>query len=678
MASTTSASARQFAKRRDELALRANDAQIMLANNTLVPFEGNIQSETDAVIMAQQGQQRSLNEEALLDEINNETGHGLNMLAYYPVVDMIFDSLLPGGVHANHRYGPDNSVLSLLSPPSRGARVGGLLNRSSNFARNSNTPYDHNKSTSTPTSGALAPSETPDKLNKMYGNIKLDERVMAQLSIAAALVVGDILENVPSHEIQDSSSTAFQTKRVYYYEDLVKYIQSKYGNVITLDTKPGDAFEHMTSSEVNNFARSLLTLFLKKPNAFTAASTSGPAAPTSYGVHGDDASIEIGAKPTLMYEDDTYKKRVDSMLTVTAQNVGKVWKSKSKSAAAAGDMEIVATLNYIATRDVVRGYSNIAFGTKIKSSEKFEFDTSVSSTTYKFNILDDIVISILSLVSLHVMTYALSYAIDSYIRLAIRGAERDSSGAIQFCGIAAGSDANVITPQMIFPGIKAALEMYNVNPRVWDRKVAFHLHTNPSVMSLFLEAKRMYDIDDSRPGIKGFQNAKGEDPTWMKDRATQRQLEEYYAKAKGRMNYDSASGGDNDPAVAPASGTGYRIDRKGMGATLGLKQTENVVKSLKDLRRLSPEIDELRRIAGRDLISSSNNIPAAFGRRHRRKPRHSASFGKKVRKHRRSSSFGKKVRKHRRSASFGKKTRKHRRSASFGKKSRKPRRNSKH
>lgn len=648
---------KQFFDRRDELANRANEARIMLANNSLVPFEGNVQSETDAVLLAQQGQMRNLDTDALEAEIDNETGHGLNMLAYYPAIDTIFDLILPPGVSADVLYKSDLLETVRLSTSTMFNRASGTA--SDGFARVSTNP-------------AVTATPTPDKLNKLVGYIKLDERVMVQLSIAAALVVGNILENVPSHEVQADNET-FQTKRVYYYEDLVKYIHSKYSDIITLDTTPGDAFENMSGSEVNNFARSLLAKYLKKADSalYTKSGTSkikNSITKGTYGIEGDGASITLGSTISFYYDNDTYEHRVDSMLKVGAQNVGKVWQSKSASAnkaaksisGAAGlpivlrnEMLHTARAIYIGTRDVVRGYSNIAFGTKIKTGDLVKVD--------ELNVIEDLVISILSLVALHVITYSLSYAVDAYIRLAIRGAVRNTNGEIEFKGIDGGEEANVITPQMIFPGIKAALEMYNMNPRDWDRKVAFHLHTNPAVMSLFKQAKDAYDMDTSRPGIKGFRNAKAEDPTWMKDRATQRELEEYYAKAKGRVNNVPGTTTPPDPADGSTGGTP-------MGRTLGIKNTKNIVNSVKNLRGLVPEVDELNRIAGRDLINvPRNGIPVAFGKARRRRHR-SSSFGKRKQK-RRSSSFGKKTRKGRRSSSFGKKTRKgSRRSSAFGKK----------
>jgi hypothetical protein len=574
------------AQRRAELAARTEKARNMLANNTIVPYGGNIQSETDAVILQQQGYRRVTDPRELMDELENETGRELNLLAYYEDIEPIYELILPDGVGATE---------------------------------------------------AASAADTPDKAVKLAGSIKLDERVRVQLSIAAALVINKILQSVPSHEVVDQG-LAFSTKTVIYFEDLVVYIQKKFGDIISLDFDNdynGD-FGSLSDDEVRRFARKLL----KK--------------------------LVTGRVGTL------FKNRAQLMVPVKAASVGKVWKSKQTGEMITDDL--VENIMNHTQKVLVEGNAGIAFGTKFKI--QFPHDDSDAPPAVELgdaagagealaegegggrevprvarddasrgrlsgppraapstiqNYLNNAVNVVLGSVALHVISYALAYAVDAYIRLAIHGADRVDN-TITFNANGDSESANVITPQMIYPGIKSALDMYGVHLSEWDNKVAFYLRTNDKVYGIFEYAKKLYDIDTTKPAVKGFMNAKMLDPMWMTSREDKAKLQDLYDKVKGRRN--------------------------------------NVDNISDKLRSATPHGDEYGQLAGTIIRSQMLGVSASFGRRRKRR---SASFGKKKHGKRRSASFGKKKHGKRRSASFGKKKHGKRRSASFGKKTRRVR-----
>jgi hypothetical protein len=631
------------AQRRAELAARTEKARNMLAHNSIVPYGGNIQSETDAVILQQQGYRRVADKAELQDELEKETGRELNLLAYYQDIETIYEAILPGGVYSEqwlaHVTGGSAStaadanvaVASALynlnavakvraaafaaaekaaaDPTSVAAAVtaagvaadavsGGVaagaataVTAAANAAAAANDAGAAAAAaevqlqtvvrtlTSTPAPAAAYAVDTPDKAVKLAGSIKLDERVQVQLSIAAALVINKILQSVPSHEVVDQGS-AFSTKTVIYFEDLVVYIQRKFGDVISLDFDndyDGD-FSSLSDDEVRRFARKLLKKLVLTPAA----------------------------------AENTFASHAEMMVPVKAASVGKVWESKgfAMSAKVSSDAIMVGT-----EKILVEGNAGIAFGTK------FKVDIASSGTTIQ-NTLNNAVCVVLGSVALHVISYALAYGVDAYIRLAIHGADRDNN-TITFNAEGAGDAANVITPQMIYPGIKSALDMYGVHLTEWDNKVAFYLRANSHVLNIFMHAKKLYDIDTTKPAVKGFMNAKMLDPMWMTSREDKAKLQDLYSKVKGRRNGTSA-------APTPAY--------------TGLNQASADVIRANDFDALSESI----------VKSQKLGMSASFGRRRKRR---SASFGKKKHGKRRSASFGKKKHGKRRSASFGKKTR---------------------
>lgn len=741
-------SRRAASERRAELAERNNMAQLMLAQNTLVPFGGNIQSETDAVIMREHnGIRNTVDYEMIADEIQNETGRGLDMLAYYPIIEWIFGNLLPQGVDTTtrqinwfmsyafftkksdsnnavmvpkvnedlidqnrlntaiafsilanrpatvndlstlnveirknisendratiesefskerreqiksmtegkedaikkaryyNRLLNDNDLTDLTSPSAFGRRGG-----RSRFGAKASEIFDgyfkgvdledskKNPSVFIPDAPVFfddTPNEkpsalTPDKLNKLKGTIKLDERVSAQLSIAAAVVVNQILQSVPSSEVTDKDSN-FSSVNVIYFEDVVRHIQKNFGGVITLDPSSGDAFEAMSSGEVNVFSRKLLTLF--NNTKMTMASNTfvkSPIGKPEYEMTGYYVPFEQGIARMA----HIYSKRIKAILGVKASSVGKVWESNILSDDKARAKTLYTTnVAYQSTERVVKANANIQFGTKFKMDVTPE-------------LCEEAVISILTLVALHVITYALSYAIDAYIRLAIRGADRNDKGEIVFDGTGEDDSANVITPQMIFPGVKAALEMYNVDARLWDSKVAFNLRVNESLLNLFLEAKKMYDVDNTKPVVKGFMNAEMMNPAWMENRQSQAKLQDTYAKIRGRRNKMD----DDKEFMTSFQNNRYSAISDGLGENI-----QNITDAMATLRNRRLAADDLDALVRRPIVSG-------FGRRHRgskksRKSgkRRSASFGRRHRGSKKSRKSGK-----RRSASFGRRHR---------------------
>ncbi len=579
--------------------------------------------------------------------IENESGRGLNMLAYYPVVSLLFESLLPNGVHAKQFF-----KHKLLDAPEAEAEAEEVdmefgrrrRRRAAKFGASEpkNSLYD-----------TVEPSEendpdkmeTPDKMNKLGGLIRLDERVMAQLSIATAMVVNEILSDVPSREIPDPNSRSFQSKRVIYYEDIIKHIHTNFGSIITLDPRTGDAFDRLSNDEVTSFARTLLEKFVEFDHANSVLCVDT--------VDADGTEmIDIENKPSGFA--NIYKKRLAVLGKVSAASVGKVWESKG-TVGVGGDLVNFNEI-FMATRAVILGNSNLAFGTKFRTKQPL---TNVVSEKNN-DILFDVVCSVMSLVAAHVMTYSLSYAIDTYTRLAIRGAER-KDGVIKFKG-----NENVITPQIIFPGVQAALEMYGTSAKAWDKEVAFHLHTMPGLMSLFLAAHKAYDLDDSRPGVKTFSNKQANKPAWAVDREKQAEDQEYWSHIKGQVNADpyegiGAADGDDDELLDNLEILARDSEQARVYGANRSAQASALADAYQNARMYGQQAGRLDNLVhdASGFGKKRRSKRHSFGKKRRSKRRHAASFGKKRRSKRHSAAFGKKRRSKRRSASFGKKTRKH-------------------
>lgn len=605
-----------------ELNNRAKEASSMMTNE-MFPWASSL---TNSIIANRNGVPRVNDIASIVDEIENESGKGLNALAAYAVMPAIFDTLLPKGVHV------DNPYEAKMSPAN--GRATETVEKAALYRPALKTH-------------ASTPTSTPDGMNSLKGYIRLDERVMAQLSIAVSLVINSIIDSIPSREIQDPTDIAYRTKRVMYFEDLVQHIHKNFGSVITLDPSTGDAFDRLTSSELNNFARTLLNKF---------ATTAGKESDLVGLSMEDKKHVVYGSKISLF--NTIYAKRIKTLTTVKGASVGKVWASKE----AGLGTKFVDGL-YLAIYDMVDGNARLAWGTRfaIPGDKLIKSQRTEGGGTLSYNSVDDAVVSILSLVALHVITYSMSYAIDTYVRLAIRGATRESDNSIQFEGTGADENANVVTPQIIFPGVQAALEMYGVSARDWDKEVAFNLHTIVPLMGLFLVAHQMYDLDDSRPGVKTFSNKQTNKPAWAVDREKQSQDQEYYSHIRGRVN--KSDDFDSGLKIDGVSMTGTNEDV--MRGVDGYVQQVGVDKSKQ--ANFMAAAHTANRLYGSESSRLNSMLPKAseFGRRRKRR---SASFGKKSKKSkRRSASFGKKKarksRKHR-SASFGKKSK--RRSASFG------------
>ncbi len=571
-------------KARQNLADRAEEAKMQAARADLsLMNEGSL---ADAAVLAAQGAaMRELNREDLRDDIMSEGNE--NALAWYPLISVLGEKILPHDVRMNgkteihehlsdRRFGGDPNKVA--QGRIRLSRVQYAYENDSGIEVMSQTDYDNEEG-----------APTPDKLNKLGGYITMDQRVSAQLSIAASMILRSILDKVPSKEIPDPTSN-FKTKNVIYVESLVDYIHSNFARNITLDPSTGDAFERLTKGDMQDFTRSLIRTFLKaraKPALANEVVDFKETVTTESGTA--VVEMKIGKVPSLF--EDVYKARLEAMCTVSKENVGKVWQSKT---AAQFEKNYGRSLPYNAFW--------IAVATYLKANSRVTFGTRVNLPTKKsYDVVFDVACSILSLICLHVISYAISYAVDAYIRLAIRGAERNQRGAIVF------NHENVITPQIIFPGIRAALELYGVSAQSWDKEVAFQLNTNKELMAVFLAAKKAYDIDNTKPGVRRFSNPVAEDPYWARDRASQSARQSEWDDVKGRYNPEA------------------KVEDISLREFSARNNANNLARSLDDARH-QPDLKTLQERAGLDVASTQ------FGRRRRRGSRKKrSSFGKKHR-----------------------------------------------
>jgi len=639
-----------YKKARENLAVRTNEANVQAARADMSLMNGG--SLADAVVLAAQGAQRQVNQGDLDEQLLNQSGENLGALGPYAVTNLIFNKLLPPGVYANEMMTFNDHILLENFDEDR-VKIGqkyveiDLANR---FAQPSSLtdPGDIGVDVGVP---------TPDKLNKLAGLITLDPRVMAQLSIAASLVVQNILKRVPSSEISDPTSH-YKTKRVVFVEDLIEYIHSNFSQNVTLDPETGDAFERLTEGELTDFTRALLLRFKKatKDVVGSKGRDDGSVYFEQYENERGRAHWRIGQKPSVFA--DIYADRLNAICTVTKEGVGKVWQSKTPSDGVKSLFE--ATISQRPTSTVqgktvsaipyntiwmsmavlLRGTPNMEFGTRFNLGRPQENGIPINSDLPKlYDPVFDVACSAMSLIALHVISYSLSYSIDAYVRLAIRGAERQTDGTILF------GKNNVITPQVIFPGIKAALGLYGVSTERWDEEMAFHLRTNQSLMQVFLLAKKAYDLDKTKPGVKRFSNPVAEDPYWTRDRTSQSARQAEWEDINVRSGEESMDIADQNM---------YRDAKERMTAYTAKDAASDLAKSVVDYRRIGSQSAALK-----DRVGSL--VTANFGRRRRR----GNSFGKKRRggsKKRRSSkklnSFGKKKRRSSKKLnSFGKKKR---------------------
>lgn len=591
------------------------------------------------VLEAQEGR-RDIDKDVVSDEILLEKGNNLAASSLYAAAHLVYQLLLPAGVEANekmifqeHLTNEDFGNATDRDVKFRSKRME-ILRRE--FAR-----PDPLIITPEMEKSQIIAVPTPDKLNSLGGLLTLDQRVMAQLSVAASVVIQGILENVSSHEIPDPTNN-YTTKRVIYVEDLIDYVHSNFSQNITIDPDTNDAFERLSKGSLSNFTRGLLRKFVT--SAKTTTTTKDAAGNLNsvffdetndpdYGQQDGEAAYIVGTTPSMFK--NIYLQRLQSMTTVAKDNVGKVWQSKAKHE----DERVPYNAIWMSVASMIRGYSRTVFGTKFNmKKDDLIMKSGIVGDAYKdekYDVVFDVVCSVLTLIAIHVMSYGLSYAIDAYIRLAIRGADRVDSKIIF-------THDNVITPQIIFPGIKAALEMYGVSTTTWDKEMAFQLSTNSALMSLFLEAKKTYDIDNTKPGVKRFSNPLAEDPYWTQDRSSQNARNADWEEKKGRFN--------NQVTKSSESGgfgfieNKYRLDdlytNDAATRVMDAKSVaSSIANSISSLRRHSGQEQMLRERAGAGR-GGIDIVGAAFGRSRRRgsKRRHSsknkshkASFGKKSR-----------------------------------------------
>lgn len=594
------------------------------------------------VLEAQEGR-REIDERVVSDEILSEKGKNLAAGSLYAASNLIFQLLLPTGVNANEEMNFNEHLVNPRFQTGDGST--GLKQRRKKLMI-SRSMFAHPLPLHMVDPARYGDDfgSTPDKMNNLGGFITLDQRVMAQLSIGASVVVQDIIDAVPSHEVPDVTNN-YTTKRVIYVEDLVDYIHANFSQNITLDPDTNDAFDRLSKGALSNFTRGLLRKF-----SVAASNIIGDEEHGSVYFNERDAIegepmgetvYDVGKYPSVFKH--IYFSRLHSMCSVSKENVGKVWQSKTKSTSLKSDKTPYNAI-WMSVASMLRGNARTVFGTKFNMrKDELSMQAGTQNVTERkedgvssyfengadverYDAVFDLVCSVMSLIAIHVMSYALSYAIDAYIRLAIRGAER-VDGKIVF------NHENVITPQIIFPGIKSALEMYGVSSSTWDKEVAFHLSTNKALMELFLEAKRTYDVDNSKPGVKRFSNPIAEDPYWTQDRSSQSARNADWEEKKGNFNQQVEK--------APTGSSGrvnltdlYRADRTSqiMDAR---KVADGIANSVASLRRHAGQEQMLRERAGAGR--SIDIVGAAFGRSRRgSKRRHSsknksrkASFGKK-------------------------------------------------
>jgi hypothetical protein len=415
--------------------------------------------------------------------------------------------------------------------------------------------------------------------------IVLDERASLMASVGASMVVCKILHGVKSKSFYDQSGLE---KKLVYVEDIISYIHDTYGDVITLDQSSSDAFERMTREQRRNHERKLLKDMLSD----------------------EDHSGVVKTVANATDQWAFYEEKANAMIKVEAANVGKLWETSLHTSA---KMRVIFHQIRQDTDAVLTGSPRIHIATNLKIKGTGTLAAAYSDA--KNDIMHDgtprkLAIEILSLVVLHVLTYANTAALDFYFKLAHRAGEHNFTG-----------DNNVITHSVYAPGLLAALKMYGISEAAFDDEMAFQINTNADVKELFKAAHKAYDTNGANlVGAKTFKSEVDTVPSWLVPKEEQLKYEQEFARTKGVAK-----------ATAPV--------RVAPNATVG---------------GIAGNIAAAATLASNRNLAKHVRAVTGFGRRRRRR---SSAFGRRKRSSKKKTSFGRRKRSSKKKASFGRRRR---------------------
>lgn len=450
----------------------------------------------------------------------------------------------------------------------------------------------------------------------LSGTINLDERAVLMSSVGAAMVVCKILHNVPSKKFTGPEGTEM---KLIQLEDIIEYIHDRHGDVITLDRTSSAAFERMTREQRRNHERHLLKEIL------TDITT------------GDENDIEAapGTDPEIRHY--FYTEKIRAMTIVKADSVGKTW-ATDENGGVHGRSRYAVEDNPPAHNGNVndeRWYRRLMLDTLkvIKGSPRIKISSNLkiqqaNGPTVQAKAMD-IAVVILSLVALHVMSYANTAALDFYYKLAIKGGQTGPN-EVEFD---TPHNNDMLTHSVYAPGLIAALKMYGISENDFDEEMALQINTNKNVKELFRAAHKAYDTEGpTKVGAKMFTTAVDTTPAWLIPKEERLKYQREFARTAGRTPRIPVAINPTGQAGAARAFGAADISTSGVGGIV-----DNLSQSVAN------------HYATRGMQGRVNRIVGGM-----------SAFGSARRRRRRSSSFG--SRKVRSSKKKSKKTKK----ASFG------------
>ncbi len=392
---------------------------------------------------------------------------------------------------------------------------------------------------------------------KYEGTLAFDERARVMASVGVAIVLCKIIHGAKSRMI---TGTDGLEKKLIYVEDILEYIHEKHGDVITMDKTSNAAFERLSrGADVTPHERKLL------------------------------GELTTGVATNF------YQKKYEAMIDVKAANVGGKWKAGAANASTAHTLILAATKALIAGNSRIMISSNLSIPNIQRDAE-------------------DIAALMLSLVAMHILTYAITACLDFYYKMARMASDDGKSHKF--------TTDETVTHSVFAPGLLAALRMYGVSDNEFDEHMAFQINTIDDVKKIFKYGREAYDEGDNNIGAKMFQNKGTDTPAWLIPAEQKMKYKAEYSKSK--------------------SVKGTTVNTTLPGAVTTMPTANDVADALAkkySSGSLNPSVSR--------RLNSMVGV-TGFGKK-RRSSKKRASFGKKRRSHKKRASFGKKRRSHRRS-----------------------------
>lgn len=313
---------------------------------------------------------------------------------------------------------------------------------------------------------------------KYYGEMVFDERATAMTSVAASLVLCDILHKVKCEKFIDPNG---QKSKLIYLEDLITYIQTHYGDVISLDDSKAPNTPGALRSLVKRLVGYTKTNTATFEAAIVAAGTATATAKSNFATSRQDERAKV------------YASEVKEYTLVTSVNVGKTWASEHDATKKDANFVKIYEELIKAVKGFLEGSPRITWAV----NSKLDFDISSNEA-------QEAAANVLALIAANVITYSLTASLDLVYKLA------KHAGKVSF--------EDVVLPYTVhYPHLLAALKLYGISASTFDDANAVQINTVDAVKKLFQTAHEAYD-EVKNSGSRRYVSKEDETPDWMKSR----------------------------------------------------------------------------------------------------------------------------------------------------------------